>query len=370
LDDSAARDAQVQFRSLKRPVPLSGHFAGVGQSEGRLLSEGGSGEGKEDGGGAGPPEARHTLDLTESDLIALGPARHTLPGMFKRLMERFDRLLGRGVIDDEFYEELEEALLQADTHVQTATAILQELRSQVRDEKITEPEAMKERLRKAIADRFRQDANSRLREGPEAPTVYLFVGVNGVGKTTTIAKLSQRLVGQGRRVLLAAGDTFRAAAIEQLQTWAERTGAEIVRTQPGADPAAVIFDAITSAKARGFDYVLADTAGRQHSKESLMQELGKIARVLERALGRPADEVLLVLDANTGQNAIRQAEEFTKATGVTGLVLTKLDGTARGGALLGVYERFRVPIKMIGVGEKASDLRDFDPVDFARRLFD
>jgi fused signal recognition particle receptor len=290
--------------------------------------------------------------------------------MFKRLMQKIDRLFGRGVIDDALYDELEEALLQADTHIQTTGEILEELRKAVRSEKITDPLAMKERLKLAISSRFTQGEVGRLSQGLSTPVVYLFVGVNGVGKTTTIAKLAQRLVKQGKKVLLAAGDTFRAAAIEQLEIWAQRTGSEIVRAKPGADAAAVIFDAIQAAKARGFDVVLADTAGRQHSKDNLMNELQKVARVVEKGLGRPADEVLLVLDANTGQNAIRQAEEFIKAAGVTGLVLTKLDGTARGGALIGVYERFHVPIKLIGVGEKAEDLRDFEPKEFAANLFD
>lgn len=285
-------------------------------------------------------------------------------------MQKIDRMFGRGVIDDALYDELEEALLQADTHIQTTGEILEGLRKAVRVEKITDPAAMKERLKFAISSRFTQDQASALALSPVSPTVYLFVGVNGVGKTTTIAKLAQRFRHQGKKVMLAAGDTFRAAAIEQLEIWAQRTGAEIVRTQPGSDSAAVIFDAIQAAKARGCDIVLADTAGRQHSKDNLMAELQKVARVVEKGLGRPADEVLLVLDANTGQNAIRQAEEFTKAAGVTGLVLTKLDGTARGGALIGVYERLRVPIKLIGIGEKAEDLRDFNPEDFAANLFD
>lgn len=289
--------------------------------------------------------------------------------MFKRLLQKVDRLLGRGVIDDALYEELEEELLLADTHIQLVQEILEELRKAVRDEKITQPEDMKVRLKQAISSRLTQSEQRSLKVS-EAPTVYLFVGVNGVGKTTTIAKLAQRLTRQGHSVLLAAGDTFRAAAVEQLGIWAERTGAQFVRAQPGADSASVIFDAIQAAKARKIDFVLADTAGRQHSKGNLMEELSKIARVLEKGLGRPADEVLLVLDANTGQNAIRQAEEFTSAAGVTGLVLTKLDGTARGGALLGIYDRFKIPIKLIGVGEKAEDLRDFVPAEFAEQIFD
>lgn len=290
--------------------------------------------------------------------------------MFKRLMERVDRMMGRGVIDDEFYDELEEALLQADTNVNTVGDILKELRQAVREEKITEPEAMKERLKRAISVRFGQQKAVGLEMNDEAPTLFVFVGVNGVGKTTTIAKVAHLLQRKGFTVLLAAGDTFRAAAIEQLETWAKRLGCEIVRAQPGSDSSAVIFDAIQAAKARKIDFVLADTAGRQHSKDNLMGELAKIARMAQKGLGRKPDEVLLVLDANTGQNAIRQAEEFTRIAGVTGLVLTKLDGTARGGALIGVYDKLRVPIKLIGIGEKVEDLRDFKPPEFVKSLFD
>jgi fused signal recognition particle receptor len=290
--------------------------------------------------------------------------------MFKKLLQRIDRFMGRGVIDDELYEELEEALLQADTHVDVTTSILNELRQAVRTERITDPAGMRERLKIAIANRFTQREASGLANSPIPPTVFLFVGVNGVGKTTTIGKLALRLRNQGESVILAAGDTFRAAAIEQLEIWAQRTGSDIVRNRPGSDSAAVIFDAISAAQARGASYVLADTAGRQHSKENLMTELSKLRKVTEKALGRSPDEVLLVLDANTGQNALRQAEEFIRAAGVTGLVLTKLDGTARGGALIGVFERFGVPIKLIGTGEKPENLLDFDPVAFSAGLFD
>ncbi|MCW5936712.1 MAG: signal recognition particle-docking protein FtsY [Fimbriimonadaceae bacterium] len=289
--------------------------------------------------------------------------------MFKRLMERVDRALGRGVIDEELYEELEEALLQADTNVETAGAILQELREAVRKERVTTPEGIKQRLEEAIRERFHQKVESALFRHIANPTVYLFVGVNGVGKTTTIGKLATRFVREGRKVVLAAGDTFRAAAIEQLEMWAERSGADFVGAQPGSDPASVLFDAINAAKARGADYVLADTAGRQHTKGNLMQELQKVAKVAEKAHGRPPDEVLLVLDANTGQNAIRQAEEFTQVAGVTGLVLTKLDGTARGGALIGIWDRFHIPVKLVGLGEKPEDLQDFDAAKFAASLF-
>lgn len=290
--------------------------------------------------------------------------------MFKKLMQTFDRLVGRGVIDDELYEELEEALLQADTNINTTEEILAELRRAVRDEKITDPAAMKVRLQELIASKFKQTGNFELARSSSGPTVYLFVGVNGVGKTTSIGKLALRLRQQGKSVILAAGDTFRAAAIEQLEIWAERTGTQIVKSQHGSDSAAIIFDAIQAAKARGVEYVLADTAGRQHSKQNLMEELGKVSKVVEKGLGRPADEVLLVLDANTGQNALSQAEKFIETAHVSGLVLTKLDGTARGGALIGVFERFGVPIKLIGVGERPEDLRDFNAEEFASGLFE
>lgn len=288
--------------------------------------------------------------------------------VFKRLMQSVDRLMGRGVIDEALYEELEEALLQADTNVNTTREILEGLRRDVRSNKIRDVAGIKAALRESIGSRFEQGA-SALSVAERGPTVYLFVGVNGVGKTTTIGKLALRLTRSGKKVILAAGDTFRAAAIEQLEIWAERSGAEFVGAQPGADTSSVIFDAVNAAISRQADYVLADTAGRQHTKGNLMAELQKVARVTEKALGRPAHEVLLVLDANTGQNAIRQAEEFIAAAGVTGLVLTKLDGTARGGALIGVYEKFKVPIKLIGVGEKPEDLRDFDPASFSEQLF-
>jgi len=290
--------------------------------------------------------------------------------MFRRLMQQVDRLLGRGVIDEEFFEGLEEALIEADTHVSVAQKILQELRRAVRGERLEEPEQIKAKLQAIIADGFRSQQPEGLAVEAEGPTVYLFVGVNGVGKTTTIAKVAALLKRKGFSVILAAGDTFRAAAIEQLEVWAQRIGVEIVRSQPGADSGAVIFDAIQAAKARGIQFVLADTAGRQHSKANLMAELQKVVRVIQKALGHKPTEVLLVLDANTGQNALRQAEEFIKHAGVTGLVLTKLDGTARGGALIGVYDRFKVPIKLIGVGEKLEDLKDFKPDEFARSLFD
>lgn len=285
-------------------------------------------------------------------------------------MERMDRMMGRGVLDEEIYDELEEGLLEADTNIQTVGDILGELRAAVREEKITDPHDMKERLKTSISARLKQEGARGLIVSEEAPTVFVFVGVNGVGKTTTIAKVAALLRRRGFSVMMAAGDTFRAAAIEQLETWAQRIQVEIVKNQQGSDSGAVIFAAIQAAKARQIDFVLCDTAGRQHTKDNLMAELKKVIRVVEKALGRHPDEVLLVLDANTGQNSVRQTEEFAKAVGVTGLVLTKLDGTARGGAILGIYDKYKVPIKLIGVGEKVEDLKDFKPAEFAASMFD
>ncbi|MBL8066220.1 MAG: signal recognition particle-docking protein FtsY [Chthonomonadaceae bacterium] len=289
--------------------------------------------------------------------------------MFKRLMERVDKMLGRGVIDDGLYDELEEALLQADTNINTAHAIIEDLRKAIRTEKIVDVSEIKSRLKDEIKYRFEGLSGSGLSFSPEAPSVFLFVGVNGVGKTTTIGKLAHRLNKTGRRCLLAAGDTFRAAAIEQLGFWAAKSGSEFVGAQPDSDPASVLFDAIQAAKGRGCDVVLADTAGRQHNKANLMAELTKVSKVTNRVLGRNPDEVILVLDANTGQNAVRQAEEFTAATGVTGLALTKVDGTARGGALIGIQEKLKLPVKLVGYGEGLGDLKPFDAGEFANNLF-
>ncbi len=290
--------------------------------------------------------------------------------MFKKLFQAVDKLLGRGVIDEELYEQLEVALIQADTSIEITTRILEELRQIVKDEKITDPDLMKERLEKLISERLMLNKGGSLNvsEDNNTPTVYLIVGTNGAGKTTSIAKLAYKLKKKGNTVLLAAGDTFRAAAIDQLETWAERVDVPIVKSQPGGDSAAVIFDAIQSAKSKGIQYVLADTAGRQHSKTNLMQELQKVSKVVEKALGKPADEVLLVIDAHTGQNAIKQAENYLKFAGITGLIVTKLDGTSRGGAMLGIYETLKIPIKLVGTGESIENLHKFNPEIFASNL--
>lgn len=292
-------------------------------------------------------------------------------GFVKSIFNRVDTLLtGRGRIDDELLEDLEAALLQADVNVHTTTAVLDNLKAAVRENRLKDAEDVRAQLRSDLAAVLtRSDAPpSALGVNPSLPTVYIVVGVNGVGKTTTIAKIAAMLKGQGHSVLLAAGDTFRAAAIQQLEIWGNRIGVDVVRHQEGSDPAAVIFDAIRSARARGIEYVIADTAGRLHNKSHLMEELRKIDRVLQRELGRPADETLLVLDATTGQNGISQARTFKEVVPLTGLVLAKLDGTARGGIVVSIVDELGLPIKLVGTGEKPDDIDVFDEAAFVEAL--
>lgn len=271
-------------------------------------------------------------------------------------------------MDEALFEELEELLIQADVSVRTADFLLSEVRETVRRERIEDAGDVRAVLQRAIAGML-AGSDTRLRLSDVPPTVFLMVGVNGCGKTTTIAKLAHRYRERGRKVLLAAADTFRAAAIDQLEAWAKRVDVPIVRHQPGSDPAAVVFDALQAAKSRGADLLIVDTAGRLHTKSNLMEELKKIGRVVEREIGRSPDETLLVLDATTGQNAVNQAREFSRAVPVSGVVLTKMDGTAKGGVLLTVRQELGLPVKLLGVGEKPADLEDFDPEAFAQGLF-
>ncbi len=287
-------------------------------------------------------------------------------GIFKDWLNKVGQVFSRRGVDEELLEELEETLITADMNVNAVQEILDALRAEAKAQRLREEEDVRACLRAMLKSWLGEPAP--LVVSPTPPTVYLFVGVNGVGKTTSIAKVGHMLQQQGRRVLLAAGDTFRAAAIDQLQIWADRLGCEIVKHKEGADPSAVVFDAIQAARARGIDYVLADTAGRQHTHARLMEELKKVYRVSEKALGRAPDEVLLVLDAVAGQNAIRQAEEFARALPITGIVLTKLDSTSRGGAILTVRKELNIPIKLIGLGEKADQIAPFDPDAFVEGL--
>lgn len=269
-------------------------------------------------------------------------------------------------IDEELFEELEETLIMSDVGVATSAEICRRLRAAVKQRGVTDAAEVRELIKEIIADML---AGGEALSISTKPSIVLVIGVNGVGKTTTIGKLAASLKAQGKQVLLGAADTFRAAAIDQLQVWADRAGVEMVRQSEGADPAAVVFDAITAGRARGVDVIICDTAGRLHNKKNLMDELSKISRVIQREAPGCDVEVLLVLDATTGQNALNQARQFKEAAGITGIILTKLDGTARGGVVIGIKQELGVPIKYIGVGEQVDDLRPFNAADFVDALF-
>ena len=270
-------------------------------------------------------------------------------------------------LDDDFYDELEESLILADLGVETACKASELLRKKVKEDHIKTTEEAKDTL-KAILVQMLQVGDASL-DLSTKPAVVLVIGVNGVGKTTTIGKIATRLVKEGKKVMLVAGDTFRAAAADQLEIWAERSGADIIRQHEGADPASVVFDGIQSAKAKGVDVILIDTAGRLHNKQNLMNELGKISRIVERELPDAAREVLLVLDGTTGQNGLIQAKEFKSIAGVTAVALTKLDGTAKGGIVIAVANALQIPVKFVGVGEQADDLMPFEAEGFVEALF-
>lgn len=270
-------------------------------------------------------------------------------------------------IDDELFEELEEILIMGDVGIPTAEKIIKSLKEKIENDRITSVSKVKETLKDIVSGIVWGGSMLRLRT---KPSVILVIGVNGVGKTTTIGKLALRLKNQGRKVILGAADTFRAAAIEQLQVWADRADVDLIKHAEGADPASVVFDTIAAGKARNADVIIIDTAGRLHNKKNLMDELNKITRVIERELPEASKEVLLVLDATTGQNAVNQAKDFKEAAGITGIVLTKLDGTARGGVVLAINNELDVPVKFVGVGEQIDDFQPFDADAFASGLFD
>jgi len=290
----------------------------------------------------------------------LKKTRDAVIGQIDSMLKSFTK------IDDELFEELEELLVMGDVGVPTAEKICEELKKRVKKEGIKNPNEIHRLLEETVSDMLRGGEELDL---STTPSIILVIGVNGVGKTTTIGKLANHLTKQGKKVILAAGDTFRAAAIEQLEIWADRSHCEIVKQNEGSDPAAVIYDAISAAKARHADVIICDTAGRLHNKKPLMDELAKINRIIDRELPDASKEKLLVLDATTGQNAVNQAEQFSLATGITGIVLTKLDGTAKGGVVLAIKEGLGIPVKYIGVGEQIDDLQPFDAEDFARALF-
>ena len=271
-------------------------------------------------------------------------------------------------VDDELFENLEEALIMADIGVETSTYIIEKLRDNVKHKHITDGNLVKEEL-KSIISEILSTLDTTV-DTSTTPSVILVIGVNGVGKTTSIGKIASHYKSMGKKVLLAAADTFRAAAIDQLDIWAQRSGCDIIKHQENSDPAAVVFDACTAAKARGADILICDTAGRLHNKKNLMAELAKINRVIERELPDSARETLLVLDATTGQNAVSQAKLFSEAADITGIILTKLDGTAKGGIVISIAKEQNVPVKFVGVGEGIDDLHEFNSDDFAKAIFE
>lgn len=308
-------------------------------------------------------------------------AQATGQGFFARLKDglsktrtsfvsKVDNLLSsHKTVDEELFERLEELLIQSDVGVNTTIRLMDDVREEVKTRKITDPAEVRPILQQKIHEILTTHSDE-LELATRGPSVILVVGVNGAGKTTTIGKLAHRFKSQGLKVVLGAGDTFRAAAIEQLEIWADRVGVDLVKHQPGSDPAAVAYDAIQAGRARNADVVIIDTAGRLQTKTNLMRELEKIGRVVERELGEKPTEILLVVDATTGQNALSQAKLFSEAVDLTGLVLTKLDGTAKGGIIVAIAAELELPVKLIGIGEGYDDLRDFDPDEFVSALFD
>ena len=288
-------------------------------------------------------------------------------GFFKKFKEAWLASMTFDRLDDDFYEELEEALILADIGAATAADTVAQLRKRVSQKLMTRADEVKDALRDILTEKL--DVGDPAMDLSTRPSVVLIIGVNGVGKTTSIGKLAARLKSEGKKVLLCAGDTFRAAAADQLEIWANRAGVDIVRQHEGADPGAVLFDALQAAKARHADVVLCDTAGRLHNKQNLMNELAKLRKIIDRETPDTAKETLLVLDATTGQNGLIQARQFKETAGLTGIILTKLDGTAKGGIVIAIAQELQVPVKFVGVGEGIDDLRPFDAKEFTKELF-
>lgn len=287
-------------------------------------------------------------------------------GFFKKFKEAWLASMTFDRLDDDFYEELEEALILADIGAATAADTVAQLRKRVSQKLLGRADEVKDALRDILAEKL--DVGDPSMDLSTQPSVVLIIGVNGVGKTTSIGKLAARYKSEGKKVLLCAGDTFRAAAADQLEIWADRAGVDIVRQHEGADPGAVLFDALQAAKARNVDVVLCDTAGRLHNKQNLMNELAKMRKIIDREVPDAAKETLLVLDATTGQNGLIQARQFKETAGLTGIILTKLDGTAKGGIVVAIAQELQVPVKFVGVGEGIGDLRPFDAKEFTREL--
>ncbi|HPL98593.1 MAG TPA: signal recognition particle-docking protein FtsY [Bacillota bacterium] len=311
-------------------------------------------------------ENEETVENEQSSIFSrlkngLAKTRNNITGKLNGVLASFKS------VDEELFEELDEILITSDVGVSTTLMILDKLRSRVKEQNIKDPSEVKEYLKQEILA-IMGESTERL--GEQTPAVILVIGVNGVGKTTSIGKIASKMKNSGKKVIIAAADTFRAAAIDQLEIWGKRIGVDVIKHQEGADPAAVIFDAINSAKSKKADILICDTAGRLHNKKNLMEELKKISRIIEREFPEAYKETLLVLDATTGQNAISQAKLFKEAADINGLVLTKLDGTAKGGIIIAIKSELDIPVKLIGVGEKVKDLQEFSASDFVNALFE
>lgn len=305
-----------------------------------------------------------TTETTEKFKGGLSKTRTAFIGKVDELINRFH------TVDEEFFEELEDVLISADMGVETVMGIVDELREETKKHRIERVVDFQPLLSETLMERLTfEDTDRSLHVNPNGLTVIMFVGVNGVGKTTTMGKMAHMFQQEGKKVLMAAGDTFRAGAIEQLEVWGERVNTEVIKHQSGSDPAAVVYDSIQAAKSRGTDVLLCDTAGRLQNKVNLMEELKKVRRVMQRELPDAPHEVLLVLDATTGQNALQQAKIFKEAVDVTGIALTKLDGTAKGGIILAIKNELQIPVKYVGLGEKMDDLQPFDPEQFVHAVF-
>lgn len=314
-----------------------------------------------------PSEAAVDEETVEDKVSFFSKLKDGLFKTRKNITEKINDVLSSfRSIDEDLFDELEEILITSDVGVETTMRILKDLRQKVKEQNVKDPMMVKDLLKQELLDIMGTEVSTF---GKHSPEIILVIGVNGVGKTTSIGKISSRLKKEGKKVLVAAADTFRAAAIDQLEVWGRRAGVDVIRHQEGSDPAAVIFDAISAAKSRKTDILICDTAGRLHNKKNLMEELRKIFKVIEREYPEAKKEILLVLDATTGQNAIIQAKLFKEVADITGIILTKLDGTAKGGIVIAIKSELNIPVKLVGVGEKVNDLQDFIPQDFVNALF-
>lgn len=361
-DDEAAYCDETADKFAEENILFTGEFADNAVSEGEPAADEPDSdlieEETQDEAADAPREKKSFFARLKS---GLEKTRNSINDKIDGVLKAFKH------VDEELFEELEEALIMADVGVDTSLYIISELRKRVKEKKITETELVKGEISEIVSEMLSKNDNTLNTD--KLPAVIMVIGVNGVGKTTSIGKMAARFKAEGKKVILGAADTFRAAAIDQLQIWADRSEIDLIKHEEGSDPASVVFDTIAAAKARGSDIIILDTAGRLHNKKNLMDELAKISRVIDRELPQCSRETLLVLDATTGQNAVNQAKLFSETADITGIILTKLDGSAKGGIVLAVSHEQNIPVKLVGVGEGIDDLQDFSSEDFAKALF-